>query len=147
EGAAEPEQGGEEDRHPEQAARLQPRRRAGQGEMEDHEDGGDEEEHRRQRVPRPQLEQEILPGERAHVADVAHVASASEPLANGATRPGSWVESRKVRSPRSSASWASSSSAPASSSALYGSSSTSSSGSWSRTRQSARRCVMPREYE
>ena len=41
------------------------------------------------------------------------------------TRAGSWVETSTVRSPRSSASWASSSSAPASSSAVYGSSRTS----------------------
>ena len=45
--------------------------------MEDDEDRGDEEQHRRQRVPGAQLEQEILARERADVADVAHVASAS----------------------------------------------------------------------
>ncbi len=44
-------------------------------------------------------------------------ASASRPLANGSTRAGSCVETRNVRSPRSSASCASRSSAPASSSA------------------------------
>ena len=44
--------------------------------MEDDEDGRDEEEHRRQRVPRPQLEQQVLARERADVAEVRH-ASAS----------------------------------------------------------------------
>ena len=58
----------------------------------------DEEEHRRQRVARPQLEQQVLARERADVADVAHVASASRPLASGSTRAGSWVETRNVRS-------------------------------------------------
>src|SRR5207302_2059310 len=79
------------------------------------------------------------------VTDVRHAARARRAVASEATRSGSWVASRNVRSPQSSASCASRSSAPASPSALYGSSSTSSSGSWSRARQSARRCVTPRE--
>ena len=76
--AAEPEQRREEDRDPEQAARLEPRRRRRQREVEDDERRDDEEEHRRQRVPRPQLEQQVLARERADVADVVH-ASASRP--------------------------------------------------------------------
>ena len=54
--APEPEQGGEQDRHPEQPARCEPRRRAGKGEVEDDEGRDDEEEHRRERVPRAELE-------------------------------------------------------------------------------------------
>src|SRR5262249_45680435 len=90
------EQRGEKDRDPEEARRLEPRRLTWQRKVEDDEDGRDEEEHRRQRVPRPQLEQQILPRKRTNVADVAH-ASASRPLAYGATRAGSCVETRRVR--------------------------------------------------
>ena len=70
--------------------------------MEDDERGEDEEEHRRQRVPRAKLEPEVLAregddvggveGERAHARTSLWVASA-------ATRAGSCVESTIVRSP------------------------------------------------
>src|SRR5207249_8201038 len=132
--APESEQRREEDRDPEQAARLQPRRAPRQREVEDDEDRRDEEDHRRQGVPRPQLEQEVLAGQGSDVAEVAHAANARRALAKRTTRPGSWVAKRNVRSPRSAASGASRSLEPASSSALYGSSRMSSSGSWRRTR-------------
>src|SRR5581483_10367151 len=118
EGATQPEEGGEQDRDPEEAARLEAGRRPRQREMEDDEDGRDEEEHCRQRVARPELEEEVLARERADIAGVAHTASARPSLASGATCAGSWVARRNARSPRSSASCASSSSAPASSRAL-----------------------------
>src|SRR5207244_4366035 len=124
------EQRREENRNPQQPAGLEPRWRPGECEVEDDEHRGDEEKHRRQRVPRPQLEQEVLASERSHVAGVAHHASASLPLARGSTRTGSCVARTNEHSPRSSTSCASNSSAPASSSAEYGSSRTSSSGSW-----------------
>ena len=43
--------------------------------MEDDEDRQDEEQHRGQRVARPQLEQQVLARERADVGEVAHAAS------------------------------------------------------------------------
>jgi len=67
EGATKPEQRSEQDRNPEQ-----PKRRAGRGilrkrEMEDDQHRDDEQQHRRQRVARPQLEQQVLAGECARV--------------------------------------------------------------------------------
>src|SRR5438094_1833475 len=115
--AAEPEQRGEDDRDPEQAVRREIRRARRQREMEDDEDGDDEEQHGRERVPRAQLEQEVLARERTHVGEVVH-ASASCSVVNGSTLAGSWVETRNVRSPRSSPSCESSSSAPWLSSAV-----------------------------
>ena len=56
--------------------------RAGKREVEDDEDRDDEEQHRRQRVARAQLEQQILARERAHVGGVVH-ASASVAVASG----------------------------------------------------------------
>ena len=50
----------------------------------------DEEQHRGQRVARPQLEQQVLARERGDVGEVPH-ASASRPVASGATRSGSCV--------------------------------------------------------
>src|SRR5579864_4248584 len=115
----------------------------GQREVEDDEHGDDEQQHRRQRVARPQLEQKVLARQRAYVGEVVH-ASASLVVASASSRAGSCVATTCVRSSRSTSS---SSVAPDSSSAEYGSSSTSSDGSCSSTRQSARRCVIPREYE
>src|SRR5205823_11640310 len=112
----------------------------------DDEHGDDEQQHRRQRVARTQLEQEVLARERSNVGEVVH-ASASCVVAKRSVRAGSCVETTKVRSARSSSSCVSSRSTPWASSAVYGSSSTSSTGSCSSTRQSASRCVMPREYD
>src|SRR5215208_1542780 len=117
-GAREPEQGGEDDRDPEQA---EPREVAGLGrqrEVEDDEGGDDEQQHRRQRVARPQLEQQILPSERRHVVEVVH-GSASRAVARAASRSGACVATTNVAS--LAASSASRSSAPSASSALYGS--------------------------
>ena len=64
--------------------------------MEDGERREDEQQHRRQRVARPELEPEVLARERDDVGRVesesAH-ASTRPSVASGATRAGSWVES------------------------------------------------------
>ena len=87
------------------------RRTSGKREVKDDEHRDDEEQHCRERVTGAQLEQQVFARERTHVGEVAH-ASARRVVANGSTRAGSWVATRKVRPPRSSASCASSSSAP-----------------------------------
>ena len=80
-------------------------------EVEDDERRDDEEQHRGQRVPRPQLEPEVLARERADVGEVAH-ASARRAVASGSTRAGSCVVRRMVVVPASAASSRSSSAAP-----------------------------------
>ena len=66
--------------------------------MEDDERGDDEEHHRGQRVPRPELEAEILPRQRGNVGQVVRQArsSSSRAEASGASRSGSWVETTTV---------------------------------------------------
>src|SRR5664279_1371147 len=144
---SEAEQGGEDDRNPEQTARREPRRSRGKREVEHDERRDDEDQHGRKRVARAQLEQEILARECAHVGQIVHAASATRTVASESMRAGSCVETRIVRSPCNSANCASSSSAPCVSSAAYGSSRISKAGSCSSVRQSASRCVMPREYD
>src|SRR5262249_24424281 len=94
-----------------------------QREVEDDEDGDDEEEHRGQRLPRAQLEQEILARERADVREVPH-ARARRVGASRSTRAGSGGAARNGFRPPSSAAWAARSAGPCSSSAVYGSSRT-----------------------
>ena len=65
--AREPEQRGEEDRDPEQPDRLALRPAPGQREVEDDERREDEQQHRRQRLARAQLEQQVLARERGDV--------------------------------------------------------------------------------
>src|SRR6202008_440969 len=77
EGAAEAEQGREENRDPEQANRFEPRGGLWQWKVEDDKHSGDEENLRGQRVSCAQLRQEVFPRERPDVAEVPHAASAS----------------------------------------------------------------------
>ena len=58
--APEPEQSREENRDPEQAAGGELRRARRKREVEDNEHRDDEQQHRGDRVPRPQLEQQVL---------------------------------------------------------------------------------------
>ena len=109
--AAEAEQRGEEDRHPEQAELGEPRGAGREREVEDDEDRDHEQQHRGQRVAGPQLEPQVLPRQRRRVGRGSY-ASASLPLASGATRSGSCVATRIVRRSRIPASSRSSSSAP-----------------------------------
>ena len=60
-----------------------------QREVEDDQRGDDEEEHRRQRVARPQLEQHVLARERRDVRGVGAHARASRAVARVASRAGS----------------------------------------------------------
>src|SRR5918999_1408545 len=146
EGAAEGEERGEDDRHPEQALRRL-RLLAREREAEGDEGGDDEEQHRRQHLAAAQLQEEILAGQGGGVADVVGHAQARRPVARGARRSGSCVATRKVRSPASAASSRSRSAAPSASSALNGSSRSRRSGSCRSARQSASRCSIPRENE
>src|SRR4029079_7941902 len=139
------EQRGEHERNPEQAGGGEFGRVTGKDEVEDDERRDDEQQHRRQRVACAQLEQQILARECSDVREVRHP-SARCAVAKRSTRTGSWVATTNPARGRRSSSSRSSSAAPSSSSALCGSSSTSRSGSCSSTRQSARRCSMPREY-
>ena len=84
----EAEQRGEDDRDPEQPGRRELGGIAGKGEVEDDQRREDEEQHRRQRVSRPQLEQKIFARERTDVGEVHH-ASASFDVAKRSMRPGS----------------------------------------------------------
>src|SRR5919109_1145148 len=147
EAAGQAEQRREDQRHPEQAERREPRGVLRQREVEDDERRDDEEQHRRQRVPRAQLEPQILARERPHVAQVAHATRAFCAEASGANRDGAWVATRNVARCRSSASSRSSSAAPSASSAVKGSSKTYRSGSWRKARQSASRWSIPREND
>src|SRR5207248_4310424 len=97
--------------------------------MEDDENRDDEEKHRRERVPRPQLQAEVLAGEDRDVGEVAPHASASRSVASPASRPGAWLATSRVFVSRSSASSRSSTATPASSRPLKGSSRSTSSGS------------------
>ena len=94
--AAEAEQRREEDRHPEQPELGEPRRAGRQREVEDDQDRDHEQQHRGQRVPGPQLEPQVLARERRRRRRSSY-ASASLPLASGATRSGSCVATRIVR--------------------------------------------------
>src|SRR5215208_689912 len=145
--AREPEQRGEDNRHPQKPEARELAGAGRQREVEDHEGSRDEDQHGRQRVPRAHLEQQILARERRDISDVAPHASARRAVASGSRRSGSCVATRNVASPRRDASSRSSSSAPSASSAENGSSSRSSSGSWRSTRQSASRCTIPREND
>jgi hypothetical protein len=89
EDAAEPEERGKDDCHPEQAELGQPRGAGRKREMEHRQDRDHEQEHRRQGVPRPQLEAQIVARQHRRVYEVAPHARASLPLASGATRSGS----------------------------------------------------------
>ena len=123
--------------------------RAGrQREVEDDERREDEEHHRRQRVARAQLEPQILARERGDVGEVASRERQRERVASGST-PLGLVGREQDRAPcrRARRAARSSSSAPSASSAVNGSSRTSSSGSCRSARQSASRCVIPREYD
>ena len=72
--------------------------------------------------------------------------SASRPVASASSRAGSWVATTSVaRRRRALRARGRGAPAPSSSRAVCGSSSTSSSGAWSSARQSASRCVIPRE--
>src|SRR4051812_45200860 len=115
--------------------------------MEDHERGRDEEQHRRQRVARAHLEQQVLARKCRDVSDVAPHANASRAVASGSRRSGSCVATRNVASPRREASSRSSNSAPSASRAENGSSSRSSSGSWGETRQRGGRRTNPRQND
>src|SRR6185312_2237447 len=95
----------------------------------------DEEQHRRERVARPQLKQQVLAGERTDVGEVCH-ASPSRADANRSSRSGSWVATTKAARVARSPSSRSSRRAPSSSSPLYGSSSSSRLGSCNSVRQS-----------
>src|SRR2546425_3423660 len=118
EGSGEAEQGGEDDRHPEQALGGELGALGGEGEVEDDERGEHEEEHRGNGVARAELEDEVLPRQDRDVSRVVLHAMASRAEARGARRSGSWVATTKVRPGRRSASSRSSSSAPSTSSAL-----------------------------
>src|SRR5207237_380760 len=80
----------------------------------------DEAQHRRQRVPRPQLEQQLLSRKGARVRQLTPHTSDSLPVAKRSSRSGAWLATSSVRSRRSSSSSRSSNSSPASSSALAG---------------------------
>src|SRR5581483_11667932 len=147
EGPRQAEQGGEDQRDPEEPLRRELRALRRQGEVEDDERRDHEQEHRRHRVARPQLEDQVLPGQNRHVVEVAPHANASRLRASGSSRAGSCVATSNVARSRSSESSRSSSADPSSSSALYGSSSRSRLGSCRSTRQSASRCSIPRENE
>src|SRR6185312_9807166 len=115
-------------------------------EVEDDERRDDEEEHRGDRVARPQLEQQVLARERTDVGEVGH-ASPSRADANRSSRSGSWVATTNAAWLARSPSSRSSRRAPSSSSPLYGSSSNSRLGSCNSVRQSASRWSIPREKE
>src|SRR5919197_5618503 len=136
----------EDECDPEEAVRCVVTRILGQREVEHDEGGEDEEQHRRQRVAGPKLDAKVLPSERCDVGGVVHV-SASSAVASEVRRPDSCVGTTMVRSRASSASSRSRSAAPASSSAENGSSRMSRSGSCKSVLQSARSCLIPREYE
>ena len=109
----EAEQRREDDRDPEQAVGSVVAGPGREREVEDRERREDEEQHRRQRVPGPELEPQVLARERDDVGGVERDASSSRGPAGGwraaSTRAGSWVESTIVRSPVSAASSRSSS--------------------------------------
>src|SRR5438105_872822 len=147
EAAREAEESREDERHPEQPEGGEPRGVPREREVEDDECRDDEEQHRRQRVARPQLEPEVLSRQRRDVGEVAHAASLRLAVASACTRPGSCVATRNVPRSRRSSSSRPRSSTPSSSSAVNGSSSTYRSGSWRKARQSASRWSIPREKE
>src|SRR5205085_7691239 len=118
----------------------------GKNEVEDDERREDEQQHRRERVARTQLESQILPRERPNVCEVTDHARLSRAVVWGSRRSGSCVATRKAASMRRSASSRSSKLAPASSNPSYGSSRTIRAGSCRDVRQSAIRCNRLREY-
>ena len=115
-GAREPEQRGEHDRDPEEPVRGVVPGSLREREVEDDEGREDEEEHRRQRVARAQLDPEVLARERRDVGEVGH-ASASLAVARRSSRARSCVDTTIVRCPASSSSSRSRRAAPCSSSA------------------------------
>src|SRR5207248_3994842 len=116
------------------------------GEVEDDERGDDEEKERGEGVARAELEEEVLPRQRGHVAGVAaHAASSRRALANRSTRSGSWVATTSVAAPARPASSSSTRAAAWASRLVNGSSRSRRRGSCRRVRQSARRWLIPRE--
>src|SRR3970282_2966520 len=91
-----------------------------QREVEYDESRQDEEEHRRQRVARAELDLQILAGERGDVGGIRHP-SGSLVVARDASRDGSCVATTSVRLPASSESSWSRSPRPTSSRDAYGS--------------------------
>ena len=78
-GPREPEQRGEDDRDPEQPVGRLVLRVGRKREAEDDESREDEQQHRGQRVPRPELDLEVLARERRHVGDVRHARASLVP--------------------------------------------------------------------
>ena len=67
-------------------------------EVEDRQRREDEQQHRRQRLLRPQLEQQVLARERGDVARSSVTSNASRSVARCSTRSGSWVATTTARS-------------------------------------------------
>src|SRR4051812_19567527 len=136
----------EEKRDPQEPRRSSLRRVGREREVKDDEGGEDEKEHRRQCVPRAQLEQDVLAGQCRDVGEIGHARARIE-VDRGRTWSGSCEATTTVRPPEVSRRSSSTSPRADSSSAEYGSSRRSRAGSCRSTRQRASRCCIPRENE